>query len=158
MQPRCCTGGLPVNCFCILHFCASSLTTTIWRMLVDVSIAARLPTKRCCRGGAQKQRTINPVIGHQPLTNWPHTHNNNNLIQIPTVAWDLAVIMDKSKFGLINAISLRNKSLFVCNFVDKCSLDIVALTDIWLTDDDKTSVSELCRDTFTLVHQPHGAT
>jgi len=82
---------------------------------------------------------------------------NNNLVQVPTVAWDLAVIVDKSKFCLINARSLQNKSLFVCNYVDMCSLDIVALTDTWLTDDDKTSVSELCKDTFMLIHQPSGA-
>ena len=65
--------------------------------------------------------------------------------------------MDKCKFALINARSLRNKSLFVRNYVDECSLDIVALTETWLTDEDTTSVSELCRDNFTLVHQPRGS-
>ena len=125
--------------------------------LVDVGIAVRLPTKRGCRGGARKQRTIDSVIGNLPRKDRPYTRcNKNNLIQVPTVSRESAVIVDKSKFGLMNARSLRNKSLFVHNYVDDGSLDIVALTKTWLTDEDTTYVSELCRDNFTLVHQPRG--
>ena len=69
---------------------------------------------------------------------------------------DSTVFVDKAKFCLINVRSLRNKSLFLRNYVDECSLDIVALTETWLTDKDTTSVSELCRDNFTLIHQPRG--
>ena len=97
------------------------------------------------------------MIGHQPPTDRPHTRrNNHNLIQVPTVTRDSTVFVDKAKFCLINARSLRNKSLFVRDYVDECSLDIVALTETWLTDEDTTSVSELCRDNFTLIHQPRG--
>ena len=144
-------------CQLLPHSCASRLAAATWRTLVDVGIAVRLPTKRGCRGGGRKQRTINPVIGHRPPTDRPQTRrNNNNLIQVPTVTRDSTVLVDKIKFCLINARSLRNKSLFVRNYVDECLLNIVALTETWLTDEDTTSVSELCRDNFTLIHQPRG--
>ena len=137
-------------CQLLLHSCASRLVATTWRTLVDVGIAVRLPTKRGCRRGARRHRTIDLVIGHRPPKDRPHTRSNNtnNIIQVPTVSRDSAVIVGNCKFALINARSLRNKSLFVRNYVDECSLDIVALTETWLTDEDTTSVSELCRDNF----------
>ena len=54
--------------------------------------------------------------------------------------------MDKSKFGLINARSLRNISLFLRNYVAECSL-----IETWLTDEDATSLSELCVEAFDAV-------
>ena len=43
----------------------------------------------------------------------------------------------------------------VADVVD-CSADIVAVTETWLGDKDNASASELCRDTFSLAHQPRG--
>ena len=126
-----------------LPSCASRLAVTTWRTLVDVDIAVRLPTKRGSPRGSRKQSKINSVIGHRPPKDRPHTRSNNNLIQVPTVSRDSAVIVDKSKYGLINVRSLQNKSLFARNYVDECSLDIVARTEPWLTDEDTTYVSEL---------------
>ena len=62
----------------------------------------------------------------------------------------------KTKVALINARSLRNKTLLGHDYVDDCSADIVALTETWLRDEDNASVSELCRDIFSFAHQPHG--
>ena len=42
------------------------------------------------------------------------------------------------------------------DYVDDCSADIVVLTETCLADEDNGSVSELCRDTFSLAHQPRG--
>ena len=64
--------------------------------------------------------------------------------------------VSKTNFALINARSLRNKTLVVRDYVDDCSVDIVALTGTWLGDEDKASVSELRRDTFSFAHQPRG--
>jgi len=59
-----------------------------------------------CRGGAQKQRPIDSVTGHRSPKIRPRTRcNNNNLTQEPTVSWNLAEIVDKSKFIFINAKS-----------------------------------------------------
>ena len=102
------------SCQLLLHSCASRIGATTWRMLVDVGIAARLPTKRVCRGGARKQRTIDSVIRHRPPKDRPHTRcNNNNLIQVPTVSRVSAVIVDKSKFGFINPCSYVTMSTSV---------------------------------------------
>ena len=64
--------------------------------------------------------------------------------------------VSKTKFALINVKSLRNKTLLVRDYVDDCSADIVVLTETWLGDEDNALVSELCRDTFSLAHQPRG--
>ena len=90
---------------------------------------------------------------HRPA---PRTSQQQQPNKVPIVTRDSTVPVDKTKFGLVNARSLRNKSLFVRNYVDNCSVDIVALTETWLTDENTTSVSELCRDNFTLIHQPCG--
>ena len=85
----------------------------------------------------------------RPTTDRPYTRRNkNNIIHVSTVA--------VSKFVLNNARSLWRKSLFVRNYIDQWSRDIVALTEIWLTDEHNISVSELCRNNFMLVHQPRG--
>ena len=125
---------------------------------LDISYAR--PTHRGASGGRKQCQvtTAIPVKVTPGRTALPTPSlRNNTLIQVPTVSRDSAVIVDKCKFGLINARCLRNKSLFVRNYVDECSLDTVALTETWLTDEDTTSVSELCRDNFTLVHQPRGS-
>ena len=67
---------------------------------------------------------------HRPA---PHTSHQQQPNTSADLTRDSTVFVDKAKFCLINARSLRNKSLFVRNYVDECSLDIVALTETWLT-------------------------
>ena len=135
--------------------CSSRMNATTWRTLVDLGLAARLPTRRGCRGGTRKQRAIARVVGCRPPTDRPCIRPcNNNLLQIPIVR--LPETVRKTKFALINARSLRNKTLFVHDYVDDCSADIVALTETWLRYEDNASVSELCTDTFSFAHQPRG--
>ena len=78
----------------------------------------------------------------------------NNLPQVPIVR--LHETGAKTRCALINARCLRNKTLVVRDYVDDCSADNVALTETWLGDEDNASVSELCRNTFSLAHQPPG--
>lgn len=40
------------------------------------------------------------------------------------------------------------------DYIDEREMDLVALTETWLGDDETAAVSELCGDDFTLVHQP----
>ena len=108
--------------------CSSRMNATSWRTLVDLGLAARLPTRRGCRGGTRKQRAIARVVRCRPPTDRPCTRPcNNNLLQIPIVR--LPETVTKTKFALINARSLRNKTLLVHDYVDDCSVDIVALTE-----------------------------
>ena len=136
----------------LLHSCASRLGATTWRTLVDVG----------CRGGARKPRTIDSLIGHRPPKDRPHTGcNNNNLIQVPTVSRDSAVIVDKSKFGVINArstvasvtasryvphdTSFENVSIpsAVTTILPALETSAVVATQIPLADDD--TVNESCK-------------
>ena len=51
------------------HFNKSRLNATTWTLLRELGIAARLPTKRGCRGGRkQQQQRISTVIGHRTIT------------------------------------------------------------------------------------------
>ena len=42
------------------------------------------------------------------------------------------------------------------DYIDECELDVVALTETWLGEDETTAVSELCGEDFTFIHQPCG--
>ena len=48
------------------HSNPSRLDASTWNILRELGIAARLPTKRVCRGG-HKQHRIPTVIGHRPV-------------------------------------------------------------------------------------------
>ena len=90
-----------------------------------------------------------------PLTGHVHALvTTTYILQIPIVR--LPETVTKTKFALISARSLRNKTLLVHDYIDDCSADIVALTETWLRDEDNVSVSELCRDTFSFAYQPRG--
>ena len=61
-----------------------------------------------------------------------------------------------AKFAPINARSIRNKALFVRDYIDEHELEVVAMTETWLGEDELTVVSELCRDDFSFAHQSRG--
>ena len=67
------------------HSNPSRLDASTWNILRELGIAARLPTKRGCRGG-RKQNRIPTVIGHRPISkhaaNEMHTSSqmHDNLI------------------------------------------------------------------------------
>ena len=50
----------------------------------------------------------------------------------------------RAKFALINVRSIRNKALLVRDYIDERELDVFALTETWLGEDETTAVSELC--------------
>ena len=64
----------------------SRLNATTWTLLCELGIAARLPTKRGCRGGrTQQQQRISTEIGHRPITKCTTTAGMDNLIHITRV-------------------------------------------------------------------------
>ena len=131
------------------------MNPTTWRSLVDLGIAARLPTRRGCRGGSRKQRAITRVVGCRPPTDRTRTRPCCvNLVQVPISR--LPETVSKTKFALINARSLRNKALLVRDYVDDRFVDVAAITETWLADEGNASVSELWRDNLTIAHQPRG--
>ena len=42
------------------------------------------------------------------------------------------------------------------DYIEERELDVVALTETWLGEDETIAVSELCGEDFTFVHQPRG--
>ena len=104
-------------CQLFLHSCSSRMNPTTWRTLVDLGIAARLPTRRGCRGGSRKQRAITRVVGCRPPTDRTCTRPCYvNLVQVPISR--LPETVSKTKFALINARSPQNKALLVRDYVD----------------------------------------
>ena len=56
--------------------------------------------------------------------------------------WELVVHCAKladlrAKFALINVRSIRNKALLVRDYIDERELDVVALTETWLGEDER---------------------
>ena len=62
----------------------------------------------------------------------------------------------RATFVLVNARSLRNKTLLVRYYVDVCSLDVDAITETWLAEDEMTAVAKICGENFTFVQKPRG--
>ena len=62
----------------------------------------------------------------------------------------------RAKFALINKSSIHNKALLVRDYIDEHELDVVAMTETRLGEDDLTVVSELCRDHFSFAHKSRG--
>ena len=149
-------------CQFLLHSCASRLSTTTWRMLIDVCIAVQLPTKRGCRRGAWKQRTIDSVIGHRPPKDWLRTCcNNNNLIvcQLSTSVGVGHPCVAKLNVHCINVRSVKNKAVSVSDFVISRDIDILALTETWLgsaIDGHMINTLVPCGYKFRSVSRPHG--
>ena len=137
------------------HSNPSRLDVRTWNILRELSIAARLPTKRDCRGG-HKQHRIPTVIGHRPIPK--HTANemhtslqmHDNLITLKLSSNPL----NCTNLALLNARSIRNKTDLNTYYICEHDLDIIALTEMWLTDDprDTANTSKLTPEGYSFVH------
>ena len=103
------------------------LTHAAWRAAVSAGVALHRPTKRGCRGGANKQRKITNIVGNRPelrflgeamganVTNNKQCANNRRNICPMTMC-------------LINAQSVRNKVPQLTDYIIEHDFDIVAIT------------------------------
>ena len=64
--------------------------------------------------------------------------------------------MNCAKLALLNARSVRNKTDFITDYIHEHDLDIVALTETWLTNDQKdtANIRKLAPDGYNFVHFP----
>lgn len=64
--------------------------------------------------------------------------------------------MDSASFGLLNCRSVRNKTLPIKDYVVESNLDILALTETWLSTDDTDDhvIGDLIPDGYELHHAP----
>ena len=137
---------------------ASRLNAEAWRTVIELDIAAKLPTRRGCRGGVRKQRIIQPVIEHRPLTRQaiPCKQtgvDSSNLVQLvaPVSALDRCTI---ATLGLLNVRSLRNKAEFIKDDACENYIGILWLTETWLTDNDAYLMSAIVPHGYTFQHLP----
>ena len=141
-------------------------TTNPWTATIERLNLCRRPTRRGTKAGTRRFKTITRVasrlcqevshVGKQTGV------NNANLFQLTSRAIGDGTSMVRSSpdlrasFVLINARSIRNKALLLLDYIDEHGLDVVAMTETWLGDDDPSVVSELCRDDFCFAHQSRG--
>ncbi|KAI0242714.1 hypothetical protein LSAT2_011714 [Lamellibrachia satsuma] len=137
---------------------ASRLNADAWTTAIELGIAAKLPTKRGCRGGVRKQRIIQPVIGHRPPTRQAITSkqtgvDSSNLVHqiTPVSALDTCTA---ATLGLLNVRSLRNKADFITDNACENDIDILCLTETWLTDNDASLISAIVPHGYKFQHLP----
>ena len=82
--------------------------------------------------------------------------NMNNLTHI-ICNTDLLRSADKTvntKLTLINTWSIRNKADYIKDYIVEHHIDIVALTETWLSHDDKVEINVLTAGDYNLCHLP----
>ena len=137
---------------------ASRLNADAWTTAIELGIAAKLPTRRGCRGGVRKQRIIQPVIGYRPRTRQAITSKQTgvdcaNLVQLitPVSALDSCTA---ARLGLLNVRSLRNKADVITDYACENDINILCLTETWLTDNDASLVSAIVPQGYKFQHLP----
>ena len=119
----------------------SKLRQSLFNMIKDSGICA---FTRGCRAGRNRQRTIRPMIGRRPgfvPTYHQRGVNNVNIIRLkPTNCQTQrglqTVVNDCVKRSpyvtLINARSVRNKTLTINDDIIQHEWDVLAITETWL--------------------------
>ena len=86
-------------------------------------------------GRGQIPRIIAPIEGYR--TALPDSHqygvNNNNIRRICLMLIAHQETRKATKLGLLNARSLRSNSNIICDYVLEHDIDIICLTETWLT-------------------------
>ncbi|CAB4017697.1 Hypothetical predicted protein [Paramuricea clavata] len=78
------------------------------------------------------------------------SRNTNNLITVNCSNY-LNVHYQSLKLGVLNARSVRNDIL---NYICECKLDVVGITESWLSYDDAAVRTELCPDGYKFLNHP----
>ena len=135
---------------------ASRLNADAWTTVIELGIAAKLPTRRGCRGGVRKQRIIQQVIRHRPPTRQaiPSKQtgvDNANLVQLTTSVSALDSCTTAT-LGLLNVRLLRNKADFITNYACENDIDILCLTETWLTDNDASLIFAVVPQRYKFQH------
>ena len=138
---------------------ASRLNTDAWTTAIELGIAAKLPTRRGCRGGVQKQRIIQPVIGHRPPTRQAIPSKQTgvdraNLVQLiaHVIALDRCTI---ATLWLLSVRSLRSKADFITYYACENDIGILSMTETWLTDNDASLIFAVVRILFCVLAGHH---
>ena len=66
--------------------------------------------------------------------------NDNNLVRIPLISNRPCPPLC---FGVQNALSLKTKGSSLCDLMLSCSLDLLSVTESWLTSNDSITIADL---------------
>merc|ERR1739844_140129 len=81
--------------------------------------------------------------------------NINNLIHIPRTAAIFDTNNNKSiSLCLMNTRSVKNKTSDIFDYICEHKLDLVAITETWLCQNDNSIRSDLCPDGYKLLDHP----
>ena len=116
------------------------LPNELFRTINSLNICQVIPTVRGCRGGIKRRRSIAVIATHRngPLT-YEHKQtsglgvNKNNLVIIKCRPNYVHVQPTKIMLGVLNAQSARNKVDRIHDVIIEHDIDILALTETWLT-------------------------
>ena len=141
-----------------------TVNNVVWKTIGELGI--KLPT-RGCRGGASIRRSQDLIINRAPYPQRdalagihdvqqsietivhggrPETHVtsrgsvSSNIIAVDIKKNDAICKQEKVKVGYLNARSVRNKALEINEFIKDSSLDILAITETWLSPGDKDNI------------------
>jgi len=98
-----------------------------------------------------------------PVRITAHRHNSRGTTPIvqekyfSMPAWFSSTADSKCKsldLRLLNARSVRNKTLPISDFTTDLNIDIIALAETWLNSDDEASITEICPEGFKFIHAP----
>ena len=104
----------------------------------------------------ERQITVRITRNRYPATHI-QTRNSGNLIEIDNTQIQDQTKLSKIKLGLWNAQSLQMKSGSVCDIILSNKLDILAVTDTWLTSNgNNTSLADILNSLtdFTVIQVP----
>ena len=115
------------------------LNKVAWRAACNAGVALRRPTHRGCRGGVHKlRRTPVKQTGI----------NAANLLNI-----QLTTNVRPAKLCLLNTRSVCNKADFLVDYVADHDLDILCITETWLSSEIRGGgVGVLFKSSFTVDH------
>jgi exonuclease III len=83
---------------------------------------------------------------------------NNNLIYIHRSSLPIAPSVAKPvDFTLLNTRSIRNKSHIIKDYVVDHDIDVLALTETWLCQDDDFAVRDICPSQYTFHSAPRSS-
>lgn len=129
---------------------------TTWRRVKELGIQAR---QRGTRGGQRKQRDIKIVSSQQRHHGTHHGQrgvNKNNLQYIRTVDPS-----SRLSLHLMNTRSIRNKTVGIYDYAIDEDVDILVITETWLSEDDPAVIQELKPSGYSFMNiargkDPHG--
>ena len=138
---------------------------SLWLTLTTNGIAKKRPTRKSRRGGTKLRRPITTVSVSRCVTQGTNKlqctcksrrcgANVYNLQQVTLTQHDPSFTRKPAIVALLNVRSIRNKSPFITDYVLEHDIDILCLTETWLSTDDDLLVTSITPDGYTFHHVP----